>query len=143
MQCLYLLVPCSTQARRVAWHKATSDQIDTYQSCVRESYKQFIIPDHVLSCSDLHCKVHWEYLSTLCQYLVCCLVSCAEATITLTSHRKWVAGWKDDLRRGLCFGIGYGMRVDVLRRVHVLFQLRKHTKAWYKYAVRRVMRKIS
>ena len=88
---------CSTQARRVAWHKATSDQINAYQSCVRESYKQFVIPDHVLNCSDPRCKVHCDCLSTLCHDLVCCLVSCADATIPPASHRKRVAGWKDEI----------------------------------------------
>ena len=46
---------CSTQPRRVAWYKAISDQIDACKSCARESFKQLVIPDHVLNCSDPHC----------------------------------------------------------------------------------------
>ena len=133
---------CSTQARRVAWHKATSDQINAYQSCVRESYKQFVIPDHVLNCSDPRCKVHCDYLSTLCRDLVCCLVSCADATIPPASHRKRVAGWKDEIppfkERSLFWNrLWYESGCP---QAGVLFQLRKHAKTRYKYAVRRVMR---
>ena len=110
---------CSTQPKRVAWYKATSDQIDAYQSCVRESSKQFVILNHVLNCSDPHCKVHCEYLSTLCHDLVRCLVTCVDATIPLTSLRKRVAGWKDEFpsfkERSLFWNRLYGMRVDVLR----------------------------
>ena len=124
---------CSTQGRRVVWHKATSDQIDAYQSCVRESYKQFVIPN----CSDPHCTVHCEYLSTLCRDLVCYLVSCADATIPPASHRKRVAGWKDEIspfkERSLFWNrLWYESGCP---QAGVLFQLRKHAKTRYKYAV--------
>ena len=132
---------CPTQARWVAWHKATSDQIDAYRSSVRESYKQFVIPDHVLNCSDPHCTVHCEYLSALCHDLVCCLVSCANATIPLAFPRKHVAGWKDEMtpfkEKSVWNQLWYECGCP---QAGVLFQLRIHAKTQYKYAVRRVMR---
>jgi len=86
--------------------------------------------------------VHCEYLSALCHDLVCCLVSCADATIPLASYSKRVAGWKDEIPpfkerflywNQLWFECG-------CPQADVLFQLRKHGKTRYKYAVRRVMR---
>ena len=86
--------------------------------------------------------MHCQYLSTFCCDLVCCLVSCADATIPLASDRKQVAGWKDEIPQfkkrslfwnHLWYESGYPQAV-------VLFQLRKHVKAHYEYAVRRVIR---
>ena len=86
--------------------------------------------------------MHCQYLSTFCRDLVCCLVSCADATIPLASDGKRVAGWKDEIPQfkkrslfwnHLWYESGYPQAV-------VLFQLRKHVKAHYEYAVRRVMR---
>ena len=134
--------PPLCSGRRLAWHRASAEHIAAYQSHVGVLCEQLVIPDEVVRCSNPYCLLHRELLNSICHELVHSLLTSAEATIPHVRFKKGVAGWNDEIRplreKSLLWNRLW--RENGCPQVGVLFQLRKHAKSRYRYAVRRVLR---
>ena len=136
------LSPSQLSSHNVAWHKATPTQILDYQSLVVNVCHRILIPTDVISCTNLACSEHCNLLDHLCVQLIDSLIQCADCAIPKHGGRH-LAGWSEEVKpireksllwskiwhKAGCPSIG------------VFFQLKKHAKARYKYAVRRLRRK--
>ena len=58
---------------RLAWYKATDEQIHAYKSLVTESCCTIEIPNEVLNCIDPNFLIHNSVLEQLCSQMINCL----------------------------------------------------------------------
>ena len=132
----------SALQRRVAWYKASEEQIETYQSRMLEAVSQLAIPDQLVNCLDPHCSVHFNLLNSICDKLVHCLVSCDECVIPLVSTKKIVANWNTEVRslREKSLFWNRIWQENGCPQAGAVFQVRKHAKSRYWHAARRAVR---
>ena len=126
-------------SNRLAWYKATSEQIHAYKSLVAESCHTIEIPDEVLNCTDPNCLIRNSVF--LSRYVHNCLMDSAAQTIPKCGGKR-LADWNEEVRQFKDKSILWNKiwREAGCPSVGVLFQLRKHAKSRYKYAVRRLIR---
>ena len=133
--------PVRSSSNKVAWHRATPAQIQSYQSLVDECCCAIEIPADVISCTVPNCSVHKGDLEHLCLQLSSCLIRCADCSIPKRGG-KHLAGWNDEVKSLKENSVLWNRiwQEAGCPSVGVLSQLRKHTKSRYKYAVRRLIR---
>jgi len=121
--------PVRSSSNKVAWHRATPAQIQSYQSLVDECCCAIEIPADVISCTVPNCSVHKGDLEHLCLQLSSCLIRCADCSIPKRGG-KHLAGWNDEVKSLKENSVLWNRiwQEAGCPSVGVLSQLRKHTK---------------
>ena len=83
-------------SNRLAWYKATSEQIHAYKSLMAESCRTIEIPDEVLNCTDPYCLIHNSVF--LSRYVHNCLMDSAARTIPKCGGKR-LADWNEEVRK--------------------------------------------
>ena len=101
-----------------------------------------LIPTDVISCTNPACSEHCNLLDHLCVQVIDSLIQCADCAIPKRGG-KHLAGWSEEVKpireKSLLWSKIW--HEAGCPSTGVLFQLKKHAKARYKYAVRRLRRK--
>ena len=124
---------------KVAWHRATSDQVSDYCTLVAESLPSF--PVEVTSCLEAGCSQHLADLDAYIESLFECLSVCAHRTLPrVRSSSSRVPGWNRSAR-------SLKDKADFWYNIWksagsptsgVLYQIKRSSKSRYKYEVIKV-----
>ena len=132
---------------RIAWHKATPDDLAAYSNSLRDMLAVLSIPSDVISCHDTHCTNAEHIIQLQAYYRALCLslTTVADRTLPHTSKKAAagrIPGWNEYVKNAResslfwhdiwtqCGKPRDGVVADVMRRA----------RASYHYAIRFVKR---
>ena len=125
----------------IAWHKATSDNISDY--CDKVSICMPQLSDSIVSCCNPCCTSHHSCMDKFCADLLCCLHDSALKTFPIVRPYGSIPGWTSSAQR-------FKEKANLWHKVWkqagspsagVLHQLKRSSRARYKYEVRRLRRR--
>lgn len=132
----------SSHSEQINWDRVTLNQVNCFQQTVRESLP-CLSPD-LLDCCLVSCEAHHLAIDDYCSQLFSSITSAAVDCFPIRTKRaKIVPGWNDhvrSLRDAASFWNSVWTELDCPSSGTV-FDIRKRTKAKFKYAVRRVKRR--
>ena len=79
--------------RRLAWHRASHQDIERYQDRVRLLLSQIAIPQEAITCTRTSCEQHCHMLTEYHDSLIASCIEAAQCIIPRVGKRKRKAGW--------------------------------------------------
>jgi len=85
----------SHSRRRLAWHRATSQDIECYQYSVRQLLSQVVIPFDAVNCTRTNCEGHANLLTEYHDNLIATCIEAGQRTIPRVGQGNRKAGWAE------------------------------------------------
>jgi hypothetical protein len=134
---------------RLAWHRATENDIDQYRTRLDEMLNSINVPDFIHECSNVLCSDcgHTEYIDLYCNNIICAIEEASKLIphIECKSKNNHVPGWKDIVsynKKDAMFWHKYWISVG--RPKHgCIYENMKKFRRDYHYSIRCVKRKDS
>jgi len=139
--------PSGVAVREIDWHKVKSNHIYAYQHSLDIWLDTLSISDS-LRCSDINCSdaTHKEGIDSLCSELVEAMMRAGDSAFpTKNPHKSCIPYWKEEVKPLMDKArFWFRMWKENDRPQHgAVYDVMRHTKRVYHYALRRVRRRLS
>ena len=125
----------------LCWSKATVEHTNNYKEMLNSTLDDMTIPWDAIHCNDMNCSTHTAVLESFCNNIVEAFIKSGDRCIPL-KHRKGksVPGWENSVKeKGQSCIFWHNIWKDNGSPTNgVLYDIRKHTRAQYHYALRYV-----